>query len=200
MNISELMEQYAQAVAKYEKCETIVKTAHNEYLHAVGSVDESFYTLLNDGTMGHDFEMEMKWNKEIPEREKKEMEAKKELEQARKNLDFIHKSYTLACENMNSYDAMQNHSIAEKKYVALKEKYDGLSELRESSNRTAKKYDEDYGYSKAAPFYSTGTECYYKMQEIEPIMRVYQSFAHNLKFLADKKQNDEYGPKSQINR
>lgn len=82
---------------------------------------------------------------------------------------------------MNSNDAMQNHLIAERKYLALKKEYDNLEELRESSNKTGNKYDQDYGYSKAAPYYNKGTEYYYKMQAMEPIMRVYKSFSFNLK-------------------
>ena len=200
MNISELMEQYAQAVATYEKRETILKNANNDYFYAVGSADESFWTLLDDGTMGHDIKMETKWRKLIPERQRKLEEARIEFAQAKKNLEFIHESYILACKSMNSFDAMKNHFIAEKRYLSLKDEYDNLVALRETSNKTGEKYDRDYGYSKAAPFYNKGTKCYYKMREIEPIMRVYKGFANHLKFLADKKQSEEFGPKKSKNK
>lgn len=188
MDISELMEQYAQALSRYEECESIVESEHRSYLYAVESSEE-----FNPITL--EVVYNSKWAKLIPERKRNEDIAKKEFEQAKRLLDFVHKSYCMASENMSSNDAMQNQMIAESKYLKLKEEYDNLSELRESSEEIGKKNDHDYGYEKALPYYNKSRECYYKMKKLEPIMRVYESFSKNLKYNAEEKQKKEYGSK-----
>lgn len=45
------MEQYSQAVYKYKKCKALVESDHKNYLYAVGSKDDSFWTLFGNGTI-----------------------------------------------------------------------------------------------------------------------------------------------------
>lgn len=89
---------------------------------------------------------------------------------------------------MPSYDIMKNQVIAESKYLKLKEEYDNLIKLRELSNGISAKYDQDYDYEEVLPYYKKVSECYCKIEKLELVMRTYKSFAHNLKYLAEKKK------------